>query len=128
MPKRKTQTIKVARNLPVVLNDNEKREYGRKLADLEHNKEQIELEKKAASDTFKEQLSAVDAGIRRFVTSIRDGIERREVECEWVYFWESLTKQLVRCDTDEVIERDMIGQDERQIGLDGIDTNADEKP
>lgn len=123
---KQTKTVITSRDLPCVLTDDEKRDYGRKLADLEHNKEQVEKDKKASSDLFKDQLSAVDAGIRRLVTFIRDGIERRAVECEWVYYWQSLSKELVRKDTNEVIEREVIGHDERQYGLDGIDKNADD--
>ena len=119
----RTQTTKTTRDLMVTLTDDEKREYGRKLADLEHDREAVETEKKAAADGFKERLSAIQVGIGRLVSTIRDGVERREVECEWVFYWDSLTKELSRADTGEVIERAVIGPDERQIGLNGIDNN-----
>ena len=119
----RTQTTKATRYLMVTLTDDENREYWRKLAALEHDKGAVETEKKAAVDGFKERLSAIEARIGWLVSAIRDGVERRELECEWVYYWDSFTKELTRTDTGEVIERDVIGPDERQIGLDGIDNN-----
>lgn len=124
MKKPKVQTVQTTRDLPCILNDDEIRLYGRKLADLEHHREQVALKKKAAVGGFKVELDAIDAGIRDLVTAIRDGMDRREVPCEWVYHWESFAKELMRTDTGGIIERDMIGDDERQIGLDGIDNNA----
>ena len=120
----RTQTTNATRHLMVSLSDDEKREYGRRLADPDHDKDTVEAEKKSAMDGFRERLSAIDVGIGRLVTAIRDGMERREVECQWVYFWDSCTKQLTRMDTDDVIESAVIDPDERQIGLDGIDGNA----
>jgi hypothetical protein len=117
------QTVKTMRTLPCALTDTEKIRYGRQLADYENDSEQIELDRKAAADGFKERLSAVDGSIRRLAVVIRDGIERRDVECEWIYHWESFTKQLIRCDTNEVIESEVIGHDERQLGLDSTDSN-----
>ena len=116
----RTQTTKTTRDLMVTLTDDEKREYGRKLADLEHDREAVETEKKAAADGFKG--TALGNPSRNRVT-IRDGVERREVECEWIYHWEILSKELSRADTGEVIERTVIGPDERKIGFDGIDNN-----
>jgi hypothetical protein len=124
-PEKKTQTVKTSRNLPCVLTDAEKLDYGRKLADAENELDTIDTEKKNAVDGYKEKTSAVQVAVRRLVSAIRDGMERREVECEWVYYWDSFTKELVRSDTGESIERAVIGPDERQIGLDGIDKNAE---
>ncbi len=118
------KSVKTSRHLACILSDEEKLQYGRKLADLEDSSEQCEIEKKNAVDGFKEKQSAIDVGIRRFVAAIRDGMERREVDCEWIYHWDSFSKELSRCDTGEVIEREIIGPEERQIGLDGIDSNA----
>jgi len=102
----KKLTTKTSRNLPCVLTDIEKLEYGRRLADSENELETIEAEKKSAVDGFTERTSAVAVEIRRLVSCIRDGIERREVECEWIYHWETFTKQLVRQDTGEIIQSD----------------------
>lgn len=118
------KTTTTTRNLPCVLTDSEKLIYGRRLADAESELDSIEAEKKNAVDGFKERASAVGVAVRRYVGFIRDGIERREVDCEWIYHWTSFTKQLVRTDTGEIIETEVIGVDERQIGLDGIDNNA----
>lgn len=91
---------------------------------MEYAKDEIEREKKSTMDTFKDQLSATDAGIHRMATAIRDGFERRDVDCEWLYHWDSFTKELVRHDTDEVIETKVIEADERQLGFgDAADSN-----
>lgn len=121
---REQLTTKTVRNLMCELTNDEKREYGRKLADLEHDKDIVEADKKASADSFKEKLSAIDAGISRLVGPIRDGVERRDVECEWVYHWETFAKDLVRCDTGEVVITEAITPRERQLGFDGIDNNA----
>ena len=124
MPKEPTTTTKTTWYLPCVLDDDEKRDYGRRLADLEHNKVTVETEKKAANDRFKERLSAIDVGIGQHVSAICDGFERRDVDCEWQYHWESFAKDLVRLDTGEVIEREAIGTEERQIGLADGESNG----
>lgn len=121
---RKVKAVKIERNLPCVLSDPERLDYGRKLADLNYALDDIERERKAAADTFKDQISTTDAAIRKFTTAIRDGIERRMVDCEWVYHWDSFTKQLVRGDTFEVIESAVIEPDERQMELNGSDDHA----
>ncbi len=123
MTTKKKLTTKTTRDFACTLTELEKLEYGKKLADLGYSKEQIEADKKAATEGFKQQLAAVESGSKRLISAIRDGMERREVDCEWIYRWESLTKELVRCDTGEIVEREVIGVDERQIGLDGIDAN-----
>lgn len=118
---KKSLTTKTVRNLTCQLTDAEKLAYGRTLADLEHDAETLEGEKKAMVDSFKERVSAVDVSIRKYATAIRDGIERRDVECEWIYHWPTFTKELVRGDTGEIVESAVISSDERQLGLDGID-------
>ena len=123
MSEKKEMTTKISRNLMVELSEDEKKKYGRNLANLLYDKGQIEAEKKAAMDGFKEKLSSLEVDAGKLASAIRDGAEHRDVECEWVFHWDSLTKTLTRTDTGEIIETDMIGPDDRQIGLDGIDNN-----
>jgi hypothetical protein len=123
MKDKKTRTLskETKRDLPCVLSDSEKLEFGRRLADAESELDQIEAELNQAKAGFKERTSAVEVGIRRYVSCIRDGIERREVACDWIYHWETLAKELIRRDTGEVITTEPIGMDERQMGLDGVE-------
>ncbi len=114
-PKLLTNT---SRNLFCVLTDSERLDRGRKLAELEENYDTCTVEKKAAVDSFKDRESAIEAGIKQLVPIIRDGMERRSVECEWRYHWSELTKELMRLDTGEIIETEIISAEERQIGLD----------
>lgn len=115
------QSKETKRDLPCILTDSEKLEYGRRLADAENEDETITAELEKAKSEFKARTNAVSVAIRRYVSAIRDGIERREVDCDWIYHWDTLAKELIRRDTGEVITTEPIGMDERQMGLDVVD-------
>lgn len=111
------KSVQVKRSLPVQLTDSEKRDYGRKLADLEFGKRQIEYEKKVAMEWFKDQLTATELAIDDTSNVLRAGSENRDVVCRWSYDWMSMMKRLMREDTGEIVETAIIQPEERQMDL-----------
>lgn len=107
----------VKRFLPVPLTDNEKIFYGQRLARLHQEYIDIEHKKKTEADRFKDELESVDGRSSHLASIIREGSERREVECQWRYLFETNSKELVRMDSGEIVETLAITADERQLML-----------
>ena len=103
--------------LAVVLTTSEKVDFGHRLAVLHHEYSDVELNKKAAADRFKEELEALDGRIGYLSRVVRNGEEHRDVECRWRYLFETSTKELIRMDTGEIVETVAITAEERQLML-----------
>jgi hypothetical protein len=118
-------SIQVKRTLSCILNDTEKRERGKSLADLEFAKAEIEYAKKLAMERFKDQLTATQLAIDDMVRVVRDGAEDRELECYWRYDYASMMKTLTREDTGEIVETAIIQPEERQMNINGLSAGYD---
>lgn len=114
----KEKNEKFKRTLPVPLMEWEKVEFGKKLADLRLNQEETTVRKAAASEQFKNELVAIDLGVKNTAQIIRQGFENRPVECLWVFEYAGGFKNLTRLDTLEIIETLGLTQEERQRELD----------
>lgn len=103
------------RQLRVNLNDKERIELGRQLAQSSQKLETIAEDKKAAMAQFKADQSAAEAKIASLSQQIANGYRLDQVRCEWLMDSpEPGKKQLVRMDTKEVVETlDMIDADKQ---------------
>jgi hypothetical protein len=104
---------------PIVckLTEPERLQMGDLLAAKELEYTQVEKDKKAAMDDFKEQLDAIAASIKALSETITAGEEERQLECYIVPDVTANTITYVRTDTDEVVHERSMTQEERQRGL-----------
>lgn len=92
--------------LPVKLTAEELAEKGNTLAAIINEIEDIEGEKKEASDEFNARLKTKRAECSLLANAIESGEEDREIECQWE--WNKPKKnwmQLRRLDDDTIIEK-----------------------
>ena len=124
-----SQTEKLfTKQLMVQLTEPELLQYGHDLADLHDLEHTLEVEKKAANDTFKEKASSIAARRSVLSTAIRDRQERRPVDCTFQYNWNSFARATIRTDTGEEIKVEIIPDDERQLHIEELEQQAAGNP
>lgn len=94
----------ITRRLPCNLNDVDVLDRGQKLANAEHDYGRVDAEKKTANDNFKKSLDAIEGRISELSAAIRDRVETRDVECIIQDDNLRMMKEVVRVDTNEVVE------------------------
>lgn len=109
-----SKTIKKA--LICELTDKERREYGISLATTLGDMEQVEAQKKAEMDNFKNRLAGMQAKIDELSGKVRNGKEWRDVTCCVVYGQpDKEHKQTVRLDTMEVVQTELMTETDLQL-------------
>ena len=100
-----------------------------KLTTEEHLKKSMELSKTLDSiDAAEDKLEMAKSQIKSDITSLEatknklkkivsSGVEFREVECDIVYDWDANTKSIIRPDTGEVVDVDIIPEADLQEHL-----------
>jgi hypothetical protein len=101
--------MKETRKLPVTLTEVELTERRDALATRDQERVKIEIEKKAASRAFRERLKPVVEDITRISGEIISRTEVRDVECEVRDSLVNGQVEVVRLDTNEVIDTYMPG-------------------
>lgn len=91
------------------------------IAKLE-DRDEIEREKKAAAEAFKERLEDVEKEARRLRAIVKTGYEPRSVLCRWVDDWAHNVRRLIRQDTGETVEERTISAEEHQLKLDSMNS------
>ncbi len=121
MAKKQTEEKKIVRkitkSLPVKLTDTEILQYGKDLARAYAEKARVEAELDAIKDDYKGKTSEQAAQIGKLSGRVHSGIETREVECEEVKNWNSMTVVTTRLDTFETIESRPMREDEKQMEI-----------
>lgn len=102
-------------NLEVVLTQQELNDRGRALASELNKREGIGNELNVFKAQKKSEIASVDNQIARNRLLINTGKEFRMVECDWIYDWKNGKKTAHRNDTGEVVGREDITDDERQL-------------
>lgn len=92
------------KTLPCQLTEEEIRLRGLRLATLRSEIGDIEIEKKAANQEFKERIESREKQCGTLVKQITSGQEYREVIIEEVKDWESQSVRTIRVDTGETVE------------------------
>lgn len=108
---------KTTKQLTCKLPNDEYMEKARKLANLEQDKEALELEKKESNADFNARTKKIEADIGVLTRVVSSGEEHREVDCLWKFNWPVGEKVLVRLDTGEVVRTESIRESERQQRL-----------
>lgn len=104
---------KDTRRLDVILTSQEIEEYGKELAEVIVQKGGLEVERAALNKAIKPLTERLEA----LAPIVKEGKEEREVECRWFYNWASGERYLVRVDTMELCETDVIPEWEKQQRL-----------
>jgi ribosome modulation factor len=116
----KTQTPPppIKRSLICTLTDEERRNYGIKLATTLEDIENVEAEKKRSADHFKDRVGGLQATADDLRRKVSTGQEWRDVECV-VKFCEpdKAHKQIVRTDTGEVVSTEIMTESDKQLKL-----------
>ena len=105
---------KIQKSLPVQLTDPELRAFGDQIAKIISDHAALEDQKKEAASSFKAQLDALDAQMRRISIIITQRQEWRLVECYTVANYTALTMELYREDTGELVSSRKLSSDEMQ--------------
>lgn len=120
----KKNTIK--RSLLCTLTDEERRNYGIKLATTLDDIEAVEAEKKRTVDHYKDRIAGLTAAASDISRKVSTGQEWRDVECRIDYgVPDKLHKQVVRLDTLEVVATEVMTEADKQLRL-PIEENTDD--
>lgn len=110
-----TVTTKV---LPVKLTEQEVAEKAKQLALLDQQKKALEEKKKAQASLIKGQVEIVEEEMAELFHAVSKEEERREVECNRMFDYDTGTASLYRSDTGELLESREMTAEERQGELD----------
>lgn len=98
------------------LTDKERREYGISLATTLGDMQQVEAQKKAEMDNFKNRLAGIQAKVDELSGKVRNGKEWREVACSVFYGQpDKEHKQTIRLDTLEVVKTELMTEVDLQL-------------
>lgn len=106
------------------LTDQEKIAYGRQMAQHMQEAAEVTAQLRSYQLSAKTKVAEHDASIATLSQALMSGKEMRRTECKWVYFWEEDEKRLIRLDTEDVVRKEPIRDEERQEKLD-LDRDAD---
>lgn len=105
------------RKLPVKLTEGELLAKGREIAQIEADINEVEAEKKAATDDFKTRIGHFEMKRADVSRHIREGIEFREVEVEHVLHVAAGEVRTIRRDTGEEIATRPATRTELQVEM-----------
>ena len=111
--------------LPCALDSQEMVLKSKQLAQLLCDQSNIELEKKEANASFKEQLDDIDTKMSALALEVRTGREYREVPCTERADYQDNRVEIIRMDTGEVVRIRPLLQGERQEALPYVKAQAD---
>lgn len=109
------------RNLPVKLTESETLTRGEELARTVEQYKAEEAAEKDRAKKAKEGLLALRTRMETLSRVVDTRTEHRDIPCGWHYARATLTAQLVRRDTGEVVETRPMTQAERQERLPGFE-------
>ena len=107
----------VIRKLKVEIDDDTLAAYGNELADLIQSLEGLEDDKKASANEYKCKIDSASARARELANLIRARCQYLDVTCREERDFEAREFILRRLDTDEVVERRPLREDECQAEL-----------
>lgn len=110
------------------LSDKDRRDYGRRQADLVTEIDGLNDSKKASAAQYKADIELREGELRSIASRVRSGHEERRIKCQWRFECAGLEadgtpiyhpekKALIRLDSDVVVEVRDITDEERQISL-----------
>lgn len=108
---------KTTRILTCHLKDPDILEISEKLADGLEYLRSLEDDKSSSSSRFNSLIKVEKEKADNLVKLIKNKIENREIECQYIINWNENKKNLVRLDTNEVIESNALTYEERQTEM-----------
>lgn len=111
---------RLTRRLPVELTEDERRAKGDELARAVGERADVDVARKEAAASFKEQLEIVDDRISLLSEELRSGSEQRDVEVREEFDRSRYSVNIIRCDTDRIVEVRPATEEDRQRGLPGV--------
>ena len=85
----------------------------------EHDAAEDRLE--SARTQIKAEIASVEGTINKLKKVVGSGVEFREIECNIVYDWDKKEKIIVRSDTGETVDVDIIPEEDLQEHLELIE-------
>ena len=105
------------RNLPCALTETELLERGSQIADLVREYQHADEAKKEAASAAKAELDSLDGQIGAVARELREKKAYRIVEVKREKDFGRNVEEVIRLDTDEVIETRVLDPSERQVEL-----------
>ena len=118
---------KFERQLRVILSRDQVEEYADRAAHLLQERDDREVNLKAAQKQAKAEIDAIDAKFREISGYVRDKAKYQDVVCERVFDYAIGVVREVRLDTGIVLSERAMTAEERQLGLDLEDDTPDDK-
>ena len=113
---------KFQRSVPVKLTQEEFVEKGKAMSREQNEMTSLTARLKEVSTDFKAKIAQKEATINSLSITISNGYEYREVDCVYEYRPEVSKKDVVRCDTFEVIATEQMTKEDFQEKLPGLGT------
>ena len=107
----------LTRNLKWTLTQDEVRTYGVELARANASKDEAEERKKEVDAQLKAEIESHSTRSLNLARKINNGYEYRDVKCLVEYDYDKNMVQIVRTDTQEIVETRAMTEDERQTSL-----------
>lgn len=105
------------RKLDVHLTEQQRIEAGKELALTLEKVEEQEAKLDQIKKDYQGKIKLLNLDVFRLRGIVNHGIERRDVNCEWVHYKGLELKHLVRIDTGEVVEEMPVSDAELQASL-----------
>jgi hypothetical protein len=115
MAKPKVEKPAFKTNCEVILSEAELKACAKALAEALNGKTRIESEVTAFRAQKKAEQTQLESVIQKNTLLLNTGKEFRMVECEWDYDWKGGKKTGRRVDTGEVVAKEEITIEERQL-------------
>jgi len=123
----KTKRVFTSNFLKCILTDDEREDLATRMADKVHEVDDIELQKKVATASFKDRTESAQQEIKTCAGKLRNGWEMRNVECEEFKDFTSGYVIVVRLDTGETVTTRPISHEERQMHIDEAFTGNEQE-
>lgn len=109
------ENVKETRNLPVKLKDDERATKSLEFARAYKELKEAENSLKSVTKSMEDEITSRSASVDRLSHVVDTGIEHREVECIERQDRERLIVEVIRCDTQEVVQTRAMTANERQL-------------
>jgi len=86
------------------------------------------VEQREIATLAKERSKALEADQNALVAKLRDQYKMASVQCEWRINFDENSKQLIRLDTNEVVETTALSEEDRVAELKRIEALNQQKP
>lgn len=111
------KVIKEVRQLNVKLTEEELVRYSKELAKQSQDIVALEDAKADSAKKYAAQIQTAKCIIKELSRKVESGEEPRDIECQWEYDFKENIKRLFRNDTGEIVLKERIKDEERQMSF-----------